>query len=73
MGPIRIAQIASSLICMESLFIKEVDADQATTTVFARASMENGTTATTTMLDVLCKIKFFVNRLTFFFTKKESH
>lgn len=73
MGLIRIAQITSSLISMEWLFTKEVDVDQVTITAFARALMENGTTAMTTMLDVLYNIKFLVNRLTFFFTKKGSH
>jgi hypothetical protein len=72
MGLIRIAQITSSLISMEWLSTKEVDVDQVTITAFARASMENGTTAMTTMLDVLYNIKFLVNRLTFFFTKKGS-
>jgi hypothetical protein len=73
MGLIRIAQITSSLISMEWLSTKEVDVDQVTITAFARASMVNGTIAMTTMLDVPCKIKFFVNKLTFFFTKKGSH
>lgn len=72
MGLIRIAQITSSLISMEWLCTKEVDVDQVTITAFARALMENGTTAMTTMLDVLYNIKFLVNRLTFFFTKKGS-
>jgi hypothetical protein len=48
------------------------DVDQVIITVFARALMENGTTAMTTMLVAQCKIKFFVSRPTFYFTKKES-